>query len=77
MEYIDSIYKNIFSENDDVRELRDKLLSIYSNLKKKLYREPYPKEIILKESPKVTLEYLLKRRVLEVNPNINFYININ
>lgn len=33
-EYIYSISKNIFSENDDVRELRDKLLSINSNLKK-------------------------------------------
>ena len=40
MEYIDSISKNIFSENDDVRELRHKLLSIYSNLKKN-YIENY------------------------------------
>ena len=34
MKYIDSISKNIFSKNDDVGKLRDKLLSIYSNLKK-------------------------------------------
>jgi len=76
-EYIDSISKNIFSENDDVEKLWEKLISIYSKLEKKLYRSPYPKEIILRESPKETLEYLLKRGVIEDDPHISFYIDFN
>jgi hypothetical protein len=72
-EYIDSISKNILSEND-VYRIGNKLISIYSNLKKKLYREPYPKEVILRESPKETLEYLLNRGVIEDCPNIEIFI---
>ena len=33
-EYIDSISKNIFSENDNMKTTEKKLWSIYSNLKK-------------------------------------------
>ena len=48
-EYIDSISKNIFSENDNMKTTEKKLWSIYSNLKKKLYRSPKPiKELLRK-----------------------------
>ena len=77
-EYIDSISKNIFTEyDDDISKIRNKLLLIYSNLKKKIYREPYSDEVILRESPKDTLEYLLKRGALEINPKIELYISPN
>ena len=54
-------------------------MSLYSSLKKKLYRDPYPyiEEIIERESPKETLEYLLKRGVQEKDPNIEYYISPN
>ena len=75
--YIDSISKNIFSENDDWKTLINKLRNLYSKLKKKYYRPPYPEEIIERESPKETLEYLLKRGVQEKNPDIEYYIRPN
>jgi len=72
-EYIDSISKNIFSGNEDKTILIEKLLSIYSNLKKKLYRKPYLKEVILRESPKETLEYLLNRGVMVKYPCVELF----
>ena len=67
-------FENIFSENDDWKTLINKLMNLYSKLKKKYYRPPYPEEIIERESPKETLEYLLKRGVQEKDPNIEYYI---
>ena len=74
-EYIDSISKNIFSENDNMKTTEKKLWSIYSNLKKKLYRSTKPIEQLLRESPKETLEYLINRGAIENNPEIELYVN--
>ena len=54
-DFINSISKDIFSEKDVRNKIWPKLVSIYLKQKKKLYRGPYPKEIIERESPKKTL----------------------
>ena len=54
-DYITSISRDIFSEKDDFNKIYSKLISVYLKQKKKLYRGPYPKEIIERESPKKTL----------------------
>ena len=76
-DYINSISKDIFSEKDVRNKIWPKLVSIYLKQKKKLYRGPYPKEIIERESPKETLEFLLIRGVIERNPRVTFYIEFN
>ena len=75
--YINSISKDIFSKDDDFKKIEEKLRSIYLKQEKKLFRDPYPKEIIERESPKETLEFLLKRGVMERYPRISYYINVN
>ena len=57
LNYYTSISRDIFSEKDDINIniIRRKLISVYLKQKKKLYRGPYPKEIIERESPKKTL----------------------
>ena len=74
-EYIGSISKDIFSENDSWKKVENKLMLIYFNLKKKIYRTPSPTEVILRESSKETLEYLLERGVIEDQPNIDIFCN--
>ena len=76
-DYITSISRDIFSEKDDRHKIYSKLISVYLKQKKKLYRGPYPKEIIERESPKETLEFLLNRGVMEKEPDIEFYIVYN
>jgi len=74
--YITSISRDIFSEKDD-RDIYSKLISVYLKQKKKLYRPPYPEEIIERESPKETLEFLLNRGVMEKEPRIEFFVHPN
>ena len=74
-DYITSISRDIFSEKDDINIIRRKLISVYLKQKKKLYRPPYPEEIIERESPKETLEFLLNRGVMEKEPRIEFFVH--
>ena len=72
-EYICSIPKSIFLKNNGNSSIESMLLSIYANQKKKLYSFPRPHEIIERESPYETLEYLLKRGVKVLHPHIKFF----
>ena len=76
-DYITSISRDIFSEKDNLNKIYSKLISVYLKQKKKLYRPPYPEEIIERESPKETLEFLLNRGVMEKEPRIEFFVHPN
>ena len=77
LNYYTSISRDILSEKDDINIIRSKLISVYLQQKKKLYRPPYPEEIIERESPKETLEFLLNRGVMEKEPRIEFFVHPN
>ena len=60
----------IINKNDDLKTLKNKLLSYLKSIGKPLCRPPYPGEVIERTAPQETLEYLIERGVYENHPNI-------
>ena len=61
-------------KSESFEELRRKFKSILYKLGKVSYRPAFPNEIILREKPHETLEYLINRGVIDPEPSISFCV---
>ena len=69
-EYIQDVK---IDKSEIINEIREKFKSILYKIGKVSYRPAFPEEIIERESPEQTLEYLLNRGIIDPSPSVSFF----